>query len=185
MKEILSPEIMEWIKDNQWHDGMKETLATSSDAEDKARRRISIRLAVQWYQAYINGEDGRNIPLPLQETLRKYVAKENQEETIDDQVEMMWAKMCTNAAQYTYAKLQPADNFTKALIVSYLALLPDDVGIEAIHTPMRKALIKGLKKNDSADKNHYGVQITGLISSIVFPVSDGIIPPNAHVWLAV
>ena len=153
--------------------------------EDNLKRKLAIRLAVEWYQAYTNREDGPNIPVQIEKTLRKYVAKENQEETLDDQVELTWAKMCINAAEYNYAKLQPNDEFTRALMAVYLALPPDDFVIESIYTPMRKAIKKGLKNNPSTDKSHYGIQKNGLQSFIVFPASDGIIPPNVDVWLEV
>lgn len=185
MEDILSPEIIQWIEENQWQDGMKETLSVSSDVEDERTRKLTIRLAIQWYQAYQNSLDGRNMPLELQDTIRKYVAMKNVEETIDDQVLMMWANMCSNAAEYRYAKLQPANEFTRALMAVYQSLQPEDVAIESIYTPVIKAIKKGLKKNPSTDKSHYGVEINGLLSTIVFPASDGIIPPNAHVWLSV
>lgn len=185
MEDILSPEIMQWIEDNNWQNGMKETLSASADAEDQRRRQLAIRLAVEWYQAYTNGVDGPNMPVQIEKTLKKYVAKENQEETLDDQVDLVWANMCINAAEYNYAKLQPDHEFTRGLMAVYLALSPDDFVIESIYTPIRKAIKKGLKNNPSSDKGYYGIRKNGLQSSIVFPTSDGIIPPNVDVWLEV
>lgn len=136
-------------------------------------------------EAARQGGDGRQMPVALNHTLRKFLTNKRSEETIDDQVEIIWATLCTRVAEYVYTGLVPNDDFTMALIATYLAQLSDDFGIASIENAIRGAIIKGLNENASLDKSHYGVYVKCLQSSIVFPTTNGTIPTYVDVWLDV